>query len=67
MGKNSLVNKLKEKEIRFVVTRGRGGGRENSMKGIKRYEHKRNKYWDVMYNIIPLIHSAVHHTGQSRE
>lgn len=45
MGKNSLVNKLKEKEIRFVVTRGRGrvggggwGGGRNWMKVVERYK-----------------------------
>ena len=32
----SKTNKLIEKEIRFVVTRGGGGGKEDWRKGIKR-------------------------------
>ena len=36
--KNKQTNKLIEKEIRFVVTRGGVGGRVNWMKGAKKHK-----------------------------
>ena len=35
---NKQTNEFIEKEIRFVVTRGKGGGRGNWMKIVKRYK-----------------------------
>ena len=38
VGQLYFKNKLIEKDIRFVITRGRSGGRGNWMKAVKMYK-----------------------------
>ena len=52
-----IKNKFIEKEIRFVVTRGRV--RENWMNVVKRYKLPVISTRDVMYTMIKTINTAV--------
>lgn len=45
--------KLIEKEIKFMLIRGRGGGTGNWRKVVRR--HKLTATRDVMYNVITII------------
>ena len=53
--------KLIAKEIRFVVTRGRGVGRGDWMKTVKRHTLPVLSTRDVMYNIINVINTAIYY------
>ena len=60
--KKKHTNKLMDKEIRFVVTRGRGWGRGNWMKAVKMYKLpviRQISTRDIMCNMINIINTAI--------
>lgn len=66
--KNNSNNKLMEKEMRLVVTRGRGWRRGNQRKRVKSYKLAVKRLMslrDVMYDIVTTGNTTVGYIGKA--